>query len=158
MNITMLNGIQSDNDVLQEPDKIEAVWEADGSIGVGKVAMHDTGFTDGRGVVIATAAADHRAVGVYEGKGGSGSATTTSGLTGNDAADADIILVTVYGHATAICDGGTNIADQDPLNISATNGNLEGEVIIDAGLNASFLALEACNTAGTVTEVFVKCL
>ncbi len=168
MIISRLGGITSDSDSsLPQAEKIEVLFEADGAISPGLVCIHDTGSTDGTLVIVAPSSSganfDHRAVGIYEGKGGTGAATSTSGLSGNAAANGDIILVTTYGKAVAMCDGGAvDCDDGDALKCSTDDdGQLMSlGVTYDDGDVANFLYIDSDHTTTTdaAKAVFVKCM
>lgn len=163
MIISRLGGITSDNDSsLPQGEKIEVLFEADYAISVGMVVGHDTGDTSGTTVVrcLADTADDQNFIGIYEGKGGTGAATTTSGLSGNDAADGDVILVTTYGKALALGVGdGTAWVDGSALAPSAaTAGLVIGVANLDIGICAPLLALEAYSSTVAAKALFVKCM
>lgn len=164
MKISRLGGLNQITESLGGPDKIQAIFEADGAINPGEAVALDTGNVTGKLVVACPASAnsDHRFVGIYEGQGGSGAETTTTGLTGFAAADGDIIYVTVYGVAQALLDGGTtDCVDGDALTPSvATAGELQSlGVTFDAGDTAAVVCLEGETGAGpAVHPVFVRAL
>ena len=165
MIISRLGGITSDNDsALPQAENIEVLFEADDDISVGMIVGHDTGSTTGTLVVpvVAGHQDDHRFVGIYEGKGGSGSATTTADCSGNDAVDGDVILVTAYGTALALAtnEGGAWV-DGDPCTPSLTTAGevCGGSSTLTAGLCSPLVALESYNDVGPEAKTcFVKCL
>lgn len=164
MKISRLGGLNQITESLAGPDKVEALFEADGTINPGEAVALDTGNLLGKLVVACPASAnsDHLFAGIYEGKGGSGAETTTTGLTGTQALDGDIILITVYGVAQGLLDGGTtDCADGNALTPSvATAGELQSlGTTFDAGAIASVVCLEAETGAGpAVHPVFVRTL
>ena len=163
MIISRLGGITSDNDSsLPQGEKIEVLFEADAAISVGMVVSHHTGSSTGTLVVptVANASNDHSFVGIYEGKGGSGAATTTSGMSGNDAVDGDVILVTAYGKALGLGIGsGTAWVDGNPVTPSlASAGQIIGVAVHDVGLTSPLIALEAYSGGAAAKALFVKCM
>lgn len=165
MRITRLGGLISTADTtLYQAEKIECLFEADGAIAVGGcVKLDPTANTTGKLVVATSAVLDHRsAVGIYEGEGGSGAAATVSGTKGNAAVDGDLIMVTTYGIATALQDGGTNdTVVGEALQPEATSGYLIGTVtaVTNAGIfPAQFVCLEAVTTDGGAGAVFCRCM
>jgi len=150
-------------DGIRQAPKIQALFEADDTISVGHLCAHDTGSTTGTLVVscLTATADDHRFVGIYEGEGGSGSTTTSTGLSGKDAADGDFIWVTAYGKALGLCVGsGTAVVDGDPVAPSgATAGVILGLTSTQAsGLTMPLIALEGHTGAAEGKAIFVKCM
>lgn len=164
MEFTEALGLVSNADTtLQQAEHIDMWFEADGAIPVGSVVALDTGNTAGKLVVVcpAAATADHRALGIYQGQGGSGAETTTSGLLGRAAVDGDIIKVRVFGVATALFDATTTqAADGDVIVCSTvTAGQLFAPTTtFTAGAFPLFTVLEALATTSTITakKVFVR--
>lgn len=156
--------------------KLEALYEADGAFGPGEPVVLDTGDTEGRLVIKATEALDHKVVGVYEGqsdKGASGADTTVVGMVGKRAADGDIVWVTTYGRVLALVGGTTTlIADGDALiieDLASTGGQantgfsqLDSTLLPAGPLLSPFIALQATATSavgtGTARAVFVRCM
>jgi len=167
MKITRLGGITYANDtVLANADKIECIFEANGAITVGSSVIHENTSVNGTLVVIGSTAADiatsdHKFVGIYEGIGGSGTLTTTSGLTGRAAADGDIIMVTTYGPAIALVSGETaDVAAGSALTLSTT---VNGEIVnlgttFDAGDVPMLIACEGNQGTTAARDVFVKAM
>jgi hypothetical protein len=159
---TKLGGrtVLADTALYQAP-KISCLFEADAAITVGKCVAIDTGNLTAALVVTcpAAATADHRALGIYEGEGGSGAKTTVSGLSGRDAADADQIWITMFGLATALVDGDTTDAtDGDALTPSvAVAGELQSlGTTFAAGAKPIFTCLEANTSTVAAKKVFVR--
>lgn len=164
MQIQQLGGrISSAETTLYQAEKIEALFEADGAIAVGGcVKLDATGNTSGKLVIATAAVLDHRsAVGIYEGKGGTGAVATVTGTSGRAAVDGDIISVTVYGPATALQDGTTDTIPGEALQPEATSGYLIGGVtaVTNGGIfPAQFVCLEAVTTDGAAGVVFCRCM
>lgn len=80
------------------PDSIE-MHKAGGAISVGSLVAASTADATGQTVVVcsATLGAGAAAMGVYTGKGGTGAATTVSGLSGSDVLTGDMIQVVKRG-------------------------------------------------------------
>jgi len=80
------------------PDSIK-MHKAGGAISVGSLVAASTADSTGQTVVVcsATLGAGAAAVGVYTGKGGTGAATTISGLSGADVLTGDMIQVVKRG-------------------------------------------------------------
>lgn len=94
--------------------------EAGVAITVGQVVAPDETDDDGKEGEVAVVATGPNMIGVYTGVGGTGAATTVSGLTGNDAAIGDRIQVKWKGAVMALTDGGTtDILTGDMLSVSA---------------------------------------
>ena len=146
---------------LRQAESHDLLFEADGAIGVGEAVALDTGNTAGKLVVVcpAGATADHRAIGIYQGEGGSGAQTTTTGLSGRAAVDGDFVWIRVSGIATALVDGTTTDAnDGDVLSPSLTTA---GELVslsttFDAGDFPIFTCIEANAGATAAKKVFVR--
>ncbi len=105
---THLLGITSRADTtLQQGEKHFKIFQAAGSISVGMLVGLASANTFGRKVVAVTASAstDHEFLGIYTGVGGKGSATATSGLSGNDAVTNDVIYVQTYGLCRGLVEG-----------------------------------------------------
>jgi len=117
----------------------------------------DTSDSEGREVVAGTNALSEKCVGVYTGTGGSGSATTVTGLTGNDAAAGDIILVKYKGYVKAIGEGGTvDIVAGDQLEV------IDGGKFDTVGADATIeqfkviaTALEGITADGNAGAIFL---
>ena len=173
--------IDGTNTGLRVSSKIEALYEADAAIRPANLVMLDTGDQQGRLAVVATLALDHKVIGVYEGstdKGGSGDNTTLTGyfdglngnktISGKNAADGDIIWVTVYGRALVLVGGSTTaVADGDVLIVDVfltagggTNAGLIVGTAPTAPVLAPFLALAAVatNNTGSAVGVFIRCM
>ena len=165
MLITRLGGrIVSESDTqLGAPDKVECIYEADAALPVGAAVQHDlTSNTSATLVVPTVIGEDHVFCGVYEGKGGTGADTTTSGLSGKAAVDGDIVYVTTHGLATALVGGGgTTIASGTLLGCAVTAGQLSVvSTALVAGAIAPILSLGTTTSTatGTPLAVFVKAL
>lgn len=80
------------------PDQIEQ-HKAGGAIAAGSLVAASTADSTGQTVVVCTAAlgAAGLAVGVYNGYGGQGAATTISGLSGSDAVTSDMVQIVKRG-------------------------------------------------------------
>ena len=163
MQITRLGGITTNADTtLYQPDSIEALFVADAALTIGQAVMVDTGNSDGSKVREMTSGNDHRALGIYEGKGGSGAEETldptTSSLesvSGRKAVVGDIVLIKTYGRALGIVtDVSGGVADGAELIAGSTGGRLT-----DGTGNGNFVALEAVSATATENiPVFVKCM
>lgn len=154
-----LGSVSSDGTTLQQAERIQMLFEADATITPGKTVALDTGNTAGKLVVTTPVSINSRIVGVYEGEGGTGAQTTTSGLTGNSALDGDLIWVTVYGVATALlASTSTAFADGDSCVANADVAGVLQQAAASATATTYFVALEALTTGGTGTakKVFVR--
>lgn len=141
------------------PEKGIGLYRAAGAITVGKAVQTDTADTTGKSVVTG-GSASFLLTGIYEGKGGTGAATTVSGLTGNDAQTGDFIWVTCYGPALALTYATATLGAGSALRVAAP-GTLSEASNPSAGLNAALISLQAVTltaAAGTATRVYVKCL
>lgn len=146
-------------------EKIQVVCEAGAAISVGNTVMLAGSDTTGKKVIKTTTTIANCAnlvVGIYEGVGGTGSETTTSGASGRDAVAGDTIYVTRYGKAAALVDGTTGAATTDGLILTmstATAGVLNRQTTaVTNGVGHPFVALQANSGAasGTISAVFVR--
>jgi len=164
MNQTKILGpISSADTTQQQAERETRVFTAGAAISVGMLVGIASGDTTGTKVVKVPAAAgsDHILVGVYEGVGGSGSDTATSGCTGKDAVTNDIISVTCLGIASVLVYANTTtIADLDVLVPSVTGnkpGYMEsGGTSLTAGLQAPVIAKEALSATTDVLTIVKK--
>jgi len=162
MRLTKLGGITVLADTtLYQAEKISALFVANAAVSVGMNVGLTTSNTAGKLVVKTPASAnsDHLSLGIYEGEGGTGALTTTSGLTGRDAAANDLIWVTIYGLATALVDGTTTDAtDGNALTPSVTTaGELESLAnTFAAGAKPIYTCLETNTGATAAKKVFVR--
>lgn len=159
MIISRLGGITAPNDTdLFQPDKVESLYVADGAITSGSCVCQDVGDTTGKKVVTSTVATDHRAAGVYEGKGGRGADNASYG--GQDAVAGNVIKVTVYGTVEkARLDGGaSNVADGDALTPDDSGDLIVVGSALAAGIPAAFIALEANSVVTAPHPVKVRCM
>lgn len=160
----ILGPISSADTTNVSSEKVQAVFEAGAAISVGMVVMLAGSDTTGKKVIKTTTTIANCAnlvVGIYEGLGGTGAETTTSGATGRDAVTGDTIYVTRYGKAAALVDGTTGAATTDGLILTmstATAGVLNRQTTaVTNGVGHPFKALQANSGAagGTISAVFV---
>lgn len=164
MLIKQLTGqiLDSDTVLAADPNRIEAVYEADEAIPVGSPIQFDkTGNTTGKLAIVALAAEDELFCGIYEGKGGTGAPATLSGTSGQAAVDGDIILGTVLGVAKALFqDTTTAVVAGDFISIAA-NGLFRKQTTLPvAGMIAPAFALAPYTNGGTAvaTSIMVRLL
>jgi len=154
---TTLGGLNRD-DLVSTPDVMRTIMaEADIAIPVGSMCAIDVGnSTDGKLLVdVAAANEDFCCIGVYTGVGGTGSATSTSGLTGHDAVDGDQVEICVYGAINALTDGSSAaLVDRDSLQVAASGKLITGITEDTAGVLNRWLCLEASSADGA-SRVFI---
>lgn len=138
----------------------EACWllyKAGGAITVGAPVMIDVTDTTGKAVITGvTATKSPLFVGVYEGEGGTGSATAVTGLTGKDAASGDIISVRVYGVCSVIATPKTSSdlsTSGKVLALGTTAGSVEGYETATAKMAPFLVSLEVGATTAASTSV-----
>ena len=130
----------------------DLLFAAGGAFNVGDAVMFDfTNDENCRTVIKATSGSDAHVVGIYgdesgRGEGGSGAATTRTGMSGKQAVAGDPVTIRVSGIAAAHVgdDGTTDIDVGDVLIVDATAGDLTIAVAEDpvTGERYTFLALE----------------
>lgn len=166
MLISRLGGriVTESDTTLGSAEKVQVLFEADDTINVGyAVGIDLTSSTTGKLVVAAPVDEHVTRVGIYEGDGGSGAETTTSGLSGRTAKDGDIIYVTAYGVAKGYMTGNvTGIVKGTALGVFNTAGLLEEADYAAASGSAfggEFVNLDTAVTNNTgYGNIFVKCL
>lgn len=142
------------------PEKGIGAFRAGAAISVGRSVMTDVADTTGKSVIHRTVALQHLLTGIYEGVGGSGAATTTTGLTGKDAVTGDVVWITCYGPALALAYVTTTLGAGSALQIG-TPGILTEAANPTAPAGAQIAAMSAVTvtaTTGTAVRVIVKCM
>lgn len=138
-------------------ERVEMFYKAGGAITVGAPVMIDVSDTTAKTVVTGVGAAKSRLmVGVYEGKGGTGTATAVSGLTGNAAVTGDIILVTVHGLCSIIATpkAGSDLSTSGKtLALGTTAGAAEGYETPTVQMSTFLISLEVGATTAASTSV-----
>lgn len=138
-------------------ERVEVFYKAGGAITVGAPVMIDVSDTTAKTVVTGTTTTKTPLmVGVYEGKGGTGTATAVSGLTGNAAVTGDIILVTVHGLCSVIASPKTSSdlsTSGKVLALGTTAGQCEGYETATAKMSNLLVTLEVGATTAASTSV-----
>lgn len=160
MQLTQIYGFNpaGGNGSIYSAEKVEVMYKAGGAITVGAPVMIDVSDTTGKTVVVGASAAKSRLmVGVYEGKGGTGAATTVSGLSGNAAVTGDIILVTVHGLCSVIATpkAGSDLSTSGKtLALWTTAGAAEGYETPTVQMSTFLVSLEVgATTAGSTSVI-----
>lgn len=135
--------------------------QAGAALSVGKAVMLDCTSDSVFKAIALTTAADHCFYGIYEGVGGSGTATAVSGLTGRDAVSGDTVEITIGGPAKVLAyDSGTNApAAYDPASFAVTAGIATKAAALAAGIACKVTFREAqasTSTSGATTDVFIN--
>lgn len=115
---------------IEGPESVHLGVKAGAAITPGSLVMWDTTDKTGKTVIAATSANVQLMCGVYEGNGGSGSATADTSLSGRSAASGDFIYITVNGFAKVV---------GSPL---ATNGLKTPPVLLTPNITTGGLAME----------------
>lgn len=166
MRLTQIVGFNpaGGNGSMYGTEKVEMLFKAAGAIPVGVTAALVGTDAAGQTVIAGTSALGNLVVGLYEGVGGTGTATTVSGLSGNAAVSGDLISLTVYGKGVAIMGPQTssNLSTGGKiLNLGATAGQLQENTTPTAtgfiGWPFVSLAVGATTAAATAaTALFVR--
>lgn len=135
--------------------------QAGGALSVGKAVMLDCTSDSIFKAIALTTAADHCFFGIYEGVGGTGSATAVSGLTGKDAVAGDTVEITIGGPAKVLAydTSGNAPAAYDPASFAVTAGIATKAAALAAGIAARVTFREAqasTSSSGVTTDVFIN--
>lgn len=128
MRFTNVQGVLKHDHSFSGHSKCYTLAEADAAIAVGAPTITDVAGDQASGdlVVTAVAAGDHMFRGVYTGKGGTGATTAVTNLSGNAAADGDVVLLQTLGECYALVNGNS-------VNIDASNDALNA-LMLGAGV------------------------
>lgn len=142
------------------PEKGIGLFRAGAAISVGRSVMTDVADNTGKSVITRTVALQHLLTGIYEGVGGSGAQTTTSGLSGRDAATGDPIWVTCYGPALALAYATTTLGAGSALQIGTPGILTEAPNPTSpiVAVHASLQAVTVTATTGTATRIIIKAM
>jgi len=165
MRFTQDVGVVASTGDVRVAEKIELCFKTSAAITVGKACIVSTADTTGATVISATTALDHEIIGIYEGKGGKGAATTTTGLSGNDVGTSgEAIFVTSLGVAKILTYAVTSSSNM-PINTTISFAVTAGIGTIGAdpaaGLVSPAWTLEAqtgTTTSGFATICYVRYL
>ena len=157
MILSQITGFSPVTAALTGVETIEMVFKAGGAITVGAPVMIDVTDTSGKAVTTGTTTTKTPLMaGVYEGKGGTGTATAVSGLTGKAAVSGDIILIKVFGVASVIATPKTSSdlsTSGKALALGTTAGQAEGYDVATAKMGLALVSLEVGATTAVSTSV-----
>lgn len=133
MQFTAIQGVNVRDDTFAQADMGKSLFLAGAAFSCGHTLIYDTAVTTGKQAVKLTASGtahdEHLICGGYSDEngncvGGSGAVTTTSGLSGRDAATNDFVYVTRKGPCKLLVDGTADLAAKDRLKAWTTAGTL----------------------------------